>query len=418
MALKQITAQDFKEAVDSLNNGYTCWRKILGRTDEGTELCFVVGWSDAGYDEDDAKKNGYADGSYTICSKIACQSRYNGSQTDYDGDFEMPYDKETGDVWDTDTMVSNNESDWVADADTYNKDAQDIWDTYGVPNEDGFTALDAMYESKKKPESKKSERWVPGTAFDYDEYNYFVRLFSGFLSKKGIANTITGGLKRKISVPSLTINGKTFDNVQFILNLAPNYALPFGFVMVADGLAYDFGDVMDPGKDPMGRDTLKGVNEYVFDSLLNGDYPLSCLGDAKKLKVVKESADKKSKGCSMKRKIESLTTAKLSEAAKKYYATEEWWKRLEDDYNEMYDGLGFEFKFNGPAKLVDIYSNGTKWGSITWRSMFRLLDEDGQWLYKSPAPEIRDFLYHLAEYHGENLNDHYNGTIAKRSWSA
>ncbi len=122
--------------------------------------------------------------------------------------------------------------------------------------------------------------------------------------------------------------------------------------------------------------------------------------------------------CSMSKKIESLATAKLSEAAKKYYATEEWWKRLEDDYNDMYDGLGFEFKFNGPAKLVDIYSNGTKWGSITWRSLFRLLDEDGQWLYKSPAPEIRDFLYHLAEYHGENLNDHYNGTIAKRSWSA
>ena len=313
MALKQITAQDFKEAVDSLNNGYTCWHKLLGRTDAGTELVFVIGWSDAGYDEDDAKKNGYADGSYTICSKIACQSRYNGSQSDYDGDFEMPYDKETGDVWDTDTMVSNNESDWEADAATYNKDAQDIWDTYCVPNEDGFTALDALFESKKKPESKqskKSERWVPGTAFDYDEYNYFVRLFSGFLSKKGIANTITGGLKRKISVPSLTINGKTFDNVQFILNLAPNYALPFGFVMVADGLAYDFGDVMDPGKDPMGRDTLKGVNEYVFDSLLNGDYPLSCLGDAKKLKVVKESADNKSKGCSMKRKIESLAKRK------------------------------------------------------------------------------------------------------------
>ena len=112
MALKQITAQDFKEAVDSLNNGYTCWRKILGRTDEGTELCFVIGWSEAGYDEDGAKQNGYYDNGYTICSKIACQSRYNGSQSDFDGDFTMPYDKETGDVWDTSTMVSNNESDW------------------------------------------------------------------------------------------------------------------------------------------------------------------------------------------------------------------------------------------------------------------------------------------------------------------
>jgi hypothetical protein len=118
----------------------------------------------------------------------------------------------------------------------------------------------------------------------------------------------------------------------------------------------------------------------------------------------------------MSKKIESLATAKLSEAAKKYYTTEDWWKRLEADYNDMYDGLGFEFKFDGPAKLVDIYSNGKKWGSITWKNLYRVLDEDVQWLYKSAAPEIRDMLYYLAEYHGENLNDHYNGTIAKRSW--
>lgn len=157
MALKQITAQDFKEAVDSLNNGSTCWRKILGRTEEGTELCFVVGWSDAGYDEDDAKKNGYFDDGYTICSKIACQSRYNGSQSDFDGDFTMPYDKETGDVWDTSTMVSNNESDWDSDAKSYNEDAQAMWDTYCVSGDDGLTALDAMVESKQNPESKQSK---------------------------------------------------------------------------------------------------------------------------------------------------------------------------------------------------------------------------------------------------------------------
>ena len=157
MALKQITAKDFKEAVDSLNNGYTCWHKMLGRTDEGTELCFVIGWSEAGYDEDDAKQNGYYDNGYTICSKIACQSRYNGSQSDFDGDFTMPYDKETGDVWDTSTMVSNNESDWESDAKSYNEDAQAMWDTYCVPDDDGLTALDAMVESKKKPESKQSK---------------------------------------------------------------------------------------------------------------------------------------------------------------------------------------------------------------------------------------------------------------------
>ena len=117
--------------------------------------------------------------------------------------------------------------------------------------------------------------------------------------------------------------------------------------------------------------------------------------------------------CSMQKKTESL---KITEAARKYYNTEDWWKRLQDDYNDMYDGLGFEFKFNGPEKMVDIYSNGKKWGSISWKGLYKLLDEDGKWLYKSPAPEFRDFLYYLAKYQGEDLNNHYNGTIAKRSW--
>lgn len=102
----------------------------------------------------------------------------------------------------------------------------------------------------------------------------------------------------------------------------------------------------------------------------------------------------------------------------RYFATADWWKRFQDDYNDMYDGMGFEFKFDGPNKKTDIYSNGKMLGSISWKGKYKLLDEDGEWLYRSDAPEFRDFIYNLVKYHGDDMNKHYNGTVAKRSWEA
>jgi len=100
----------------------------------------------------------------------------------------------------------------------------------------------------------------------------------------------------------------------------------------------------------------------------------------------------------------------------RYFATADWWKRFQDDYNDMYDGMGFEFKFDGPNNKADIYSNGKMLGSISWKGKYKLLDEDGKWLYRSNAPEFRDFIYNLVKYHGDDMNKHYNGTVAKRSW--
>ena len=95
-------------------------------------------------------------------------------QSDYEWDFNMPYDTETGDVWDTDTYVAKgDEQSWQTDADMYNKEAEKIWATWGVPNEDGQTTLDIM-ESKKcsrKCGSKKSESdygafdWTVGVSY-------------------------------------------------------------------------------------------------------------------------------------------------------------------------------------------------------------------------------------------------------------
>ena len=161
MALTKITGKDFKEAVDwLLKEKQGCVHQVLGRTDEGTELCLVIGWADLGYDLEEVKKNGYEDEGYYICSKIGYQHRNNGMQSDFEWDFPMPYNPETGDVWDTDTYVAKgDEQSWQTDADMYNKEAEEIWATWGVPNEDGQTTLDIM-ESKKcsrKCGSKKSE---------------------------------------------------------------------------------------------------------------------------------------------------------------------------------------------------------------------------------------------------------------------
>lgn len=158
MALTKITGKDFKEAVDwLLKYKQGCVHQVLGRTDEGTELCLVIGWADIGYDLEEVKKNGYEDEGHYICSKIGYQHRNNGMQSDFEWDFPMPYNPETGDVWDTDTYVAKgDEQSWQTDADMYNKEAEKIWATWGVPNEDGQTTLDIM-ESKKK-EAKKNEK--------------------------------------------------------------------------------------------------------------------------------------------------------------------------------------------------------------------------------------------------------------------
>ena len=72
------------------------------------DLYSVVGVEEGhSYDKND---EGYArtpDG-YVICSKVAYN--YDELQYDYNGDWYMPYDPETGDVWDTDSGVLEDEN--------------------------------------------------------------------------------------------------------------------------------------------------------------------------------------------------------------------------------------------------------------------------------------------------------------------
>ena len=161
MALKKITGKDFKEAVDWLWGHKAeggCVHQVLGTTNDGTKLCFVVGWSKGVDYGDDDKKYGYFDEGYCISAKIGYQHRNNAMQTDYDWDFNMPYDLETGDVWDTSSYVPR-DADWEREAADYNKEAEKIWAAYGDPDgknfwDDDKAPLDLM-ESKKSSEAKK-----------------------------------------------------------------------------------------------------------------------------------------------------------------------------------------------------------------------------------------------------------------------
>ena len=100
-------------AVRELQNGSnSCYYAYLGKSDCKTgKMYIVIGWS-GGFD-DNEQDNPNADGEYRICAKLA----YNcdALQYDYEWDWEMPYDEETGDVDDTDSEYGDNTIEWLYD---------------------------------------------------------------------------------------------------------------------------------------------------------------------------------------------------------------------------------------------------------------------------------------------------------------
>lgn len=167
MALKKITATDFKEAVDALTpygEGQVVWLKELGRTDGGTGLYLIVGWTrELGYSPEEIEASGFVgDNDDYLAYKIGYFNYKPGIRyllQDFD-DFRMPHnlkdDKShgiyAGDVWATDSYLPNEPAAWSRIADELTKDAQGIWDTWGENGE-----LDLM-ESKKSESAKGSMR--------------------------------------------------------------------------------------------------------------------------------------------------------------------------------------------------------------------------------------------------------------------
>lgn len=93
----------FVSAVNSLKNGedgtYFWWLKQ--NDDNGNDWAIVVGWSEGWDDLDDSCCKGH----YRIMAKVAYQSHKNIMQCDYDVDWTIPHDEETGEVDDCDIAI-------------------------------------------------------------------------------------------------------------------------------------------------------------------------------------------------------------------------------------------------------------------------------------------------------------------------
>ena len=111
-------AKDLKEVADYLADNKEsggCYRfHTVEMDDKGINknVSIVLGWQD-GYDKED--DNYYSDG-YRLCVKVGYQPVNSIMQCDYNVDFNQVYDKETGDVYDTEiSLYPDSDFEKVAD---------------------------------------------------------------------------------------------------------------------------------------------------------------------------------------------------------------------------------------------------------------------------------------------------------------
>ena len=73
---------------------------------DGKRWAIVIGWLDGFEDEGTAD---YKRDDCRLCGKVAYQSTHSVMQ-EYDYDWLMPYDEDTGEVWDTDTSINSDDN--------------------------------------------------------------------------------------------------------------------------------------------------------------------------------------------------------------------------------------------------------------------------------------------------------------------
>ena len=100
--IKEFTAA-VKHMKKTKYNGTYYW--IIGEDYEGNDWAIVLGWAD-GFEEDE--EDDCTDGTWRICAKMAYQEWNNISQCDYDHDWLMPYDEESGEVDDNEVSIYPN----------------------------------------------------------------------------------------------------------------------------------------------------------------------------------------------------------------------------------------------------------------------------------------------------------------------
>lgn len=131
-AMGKITLEELESDIAWLNSEKAgCCHHVVAHTDAGTVLAIVVGWSD-GFEAAPAGTPN-ADGTWRVCAKIAYQHSNNAMQCDFDIDWYMPYNLDTGEVDDTCTEITATQ----ANVDWLNDTAKRVW-------KDWRTKLDKM----------------------------------------------------------------------------------------------------------------------------------------------------------------------------------------------------------------------------------------------------------------------------------
>ena len=131
----RITDEDLKKGYAAgQGNESVTWHKVLERLDNGDELCLAIGYGE-GFDEP------------TICAKIGVLAG-NSAMSEYAWDFIMPYDPETGDVWDTEISIGSE----GGDADWLNSQAEEV---LALLNKGEYVTSGCHGKSKKEDKKKK-----------------------------------------------------------------------------------------------------------------------------------------------------------------------------------------------------------------------------------------------------------------------
>lgn len=126
-AMSKITLEELESDIAWLNAEKAgCCHHVVAYTDAGTVLAIVIGWSD-GFEAAPAGTPN-ADGTWRVCAKIAYQHSNNAMQCDFDIDWYMPYNLDTGEVDDTSTEITATQ----ANVDWLNDTAKRVWKDWRI----------------------------------------------------------------------------------------------------------------------------------------------------------------------------------------------------------------------------------------------------------------------------------------------
>lgn len=101
MTKPYVTADELKKAADYLastkEQGGCCHWKVA--TKDKMNICIVLGWTQFSDEDDDCKDKYYYD-EFRLAVKVGYQPSNSMMQCDYEIDFNLPYNPDTGDVYD------------------------------------------------------------------------------------------------------------------------------------------------------------------------------------------------------------------------------------------------------------------------------------------------------------------------------